>query len=135
MSSSTSITSRRRCNCGAPSPLRTSTTEANFGKKFFGCARYGSGKTCDFFTWYKPEEQIADLECENRDLKEKLSRNEDRINRLEQKFEVELERKVMCKVEGDILREKALEMEKKANLYFYLLVIIFLVFIVHVLFG
>ncbi|XP_050215378.1 uncharacterized protein LOC126666603 [Mercurialis annua] len=43
-----------KCRCGDLSILRTSWTEANPGRRFFGCNRYENGGRCDFFQWFDP---------------------------------------------------------------------------------
>jgi len=43
------------CYCGVNSPLVTSWTDANPGKRFHGCERYFVRRKCNFFRWYDPE--------------------------------------------------------------------------------
>nr|XP_009799434.1 PREDICTED: DNA-(apurinic or apyrimidinic site) lyase 2-like [Nicotiana sylvestris]XP_016438964.1 PREDICTED: DNA-(apurinic or apyrimidinic site) lyase 2-like [Nicotiana tabacum] len=45
------------CGCGQSASLRTSTTNANPGRRFFGCKYYGDKDrvACGFFQWYDPE--------------------------------------------------------------------------------
>ncbi|KAB1221204.1 hypothetical protein CJ030_MR2G025739 [Morella rubra] len=44
-----------RCNCGLTAPLKTSWTDANPGRRFFGCAKYdGKANQCGFFEWFDP---------------------------------------------------------------------------------
>ncbi|KAB1222987.1 hypothetical protein CJ030_MR2G020038 [Morella rubra] len=40
-----------RCNCELTAPLKTSWTDANPGRRFFGCAKY-DGKVCGFYEWF-----------------------------------------------------------------------------------
>ncbi|KAB1199737.1 hypothetical protein CJ030_MR7G014415 [Morella rubra] len=45
----------RICNCGLEAILKTSFTEANFGRHFFSCVNYKYDKPCGYFLWYDPE--------------------------------------------------------------------------------
>ncbi|XP_058734393.1 uncharacterized protein LOC131606133 [Vicia villosa] len=61
--SSLSSHSRRRriqCYCGFDSPLSTSWTTQNPGRRFYGCGLYKlhGKKGCSFFDWY--DEKIPD---------------------------------------------------------------------------
>ncbi|XP_057439961.1 uncharacterized protein LOC130731737 [Lotus japonicus] len=43
------------CNCGVLSPLRTSWTPDNMGRRFYGCGQYqGRERKCGFFKWHDP---------------------------------------------------------------------------------
>ncbi|KAG5516104.1 hypothetical protein RHGRI_036971 [Rhododendron griersonianum] len=44
------------CFCGELTPLRTSGTQKNPGRRFFGCANYKNQhlEDCGFFCWYEP---------------------------------------------------------------------------------
>ncbi|XP_057445006.1 uncharacterized protein LOC130737270 [Lotus japonicus] len=43
------------CDCGVLSPLRTSWTEENLGRRFYGCGQYqGRVRRCGFFKWHDP---------------------------------------------------------------------------------
>ena len=42
------------CHCEIPSELQTSWTEANPGRRFYGCGRYKAENDCNFFKWYDP---------------------------------------------------------------------------------
>ncbi|XP_050226472.1 uncharacterized protein LOC126676335 [Mercurialis annua] len=42
------------CDCNQPAVLRTSWTETNPGRRFFGCYAYQSVDGCDFFYWLDP---------------------------------------------------------------------------------
>ncbi|KAL4351750.1 hypothetical protein GQ457_06G019870 [Hibiscus cannabinus] len=44
-----------KCNCGLDADLRTSWSNANPGRRFFGCSKYGAGRNCNFFLWCDPE--------------------------------------------------------------------------------
>ncbi|KAK8574053.1 hypothetical protein V6N13_097047 [Hibiscus sabdariffa] len=37
-----------KCNCGLDADLRTSWSNANPGRRFFGCSKYGAGRNCNF---------------------------------------------------------------------------------------
>ncbi|KAB1205181.1 hypothetical protein CJ030_MR7G021991 [Morella rubra] len=39
----------RICNCGLEAILKTSFTEANFGRHFFSCVNYKYDKPCGYF--------------------------------------------------------------------------------------
>ncbi|KAF8006777.1 hypothetical protein BT93_K0939 [Corymbia citriodora subsp. variegata] len=41
----------RFCYCGLPSPRRTSWTQMNPERRFYGCARYREGSKCKYFKW------------------------------------------------------------------------------------
>ncbi|CAI0625615.1 unnamed protein product, partial [Linum tenue] len=36
------------------SDLKTSWTEANPGRRFYGCSKYGTDGACNFFRWHDP---------------------------------------------------------------------------------
>uniref|UniRef100_A0A803R9E9 GRF-type domain-containing protein n=1 Tax=Cannabis sativa TaxID=3483 RepID=A0A803R9E9_CANSA len=59
MSSSlvTSINTRPKCHCGTDSVCRTSRSEENPGRRFWGCGNYDrdSCKVCHFFEWVDPD--------------------------------------------------------------------------------
>ncbi|KAB1215754.1 hypothetical protein CJ030_MR4G020416 [Morella rubra] len=45
------------CYCGIEAKMRTSWTEKNPGRRFFGCLRYGlvmGPRCCEFFEWVDP---------------------------------------------------------------------------------
>ncbi|KAI8021820.1 hypothetical protein LOK49_LG03G00525 [Camellia lanceoleosa] len=42
------------CYCGQRSPMRTTWTNANMGRRFIGCANYGIHATCEYFEWIDP---------------------------------------------------------------------------------
>ncbi|KAB1219200.1 hypothetical protein CJ030_MR3G028961 [Morella rubra] len=45
------------CDCGVAARPRTSMTEGNLGRHFYGCAHYGrasSQKPCNYFRWIEP---------------------------------------------------------------------------------
>ncbi|CAL1377189.1 unnamed protein product [Linum trigynum] len=42
------------CHCGEPTDLKTSWTEANPGRRFYGCSRYGTNGACNYFRWLDP---------------------------------------------------------------------------------
>ncbi|KAL4297468.1 hypothetical protein GQ457_12G008700 [Hibiscus cannabinus] len=44
------------CRCGKPVMLKTSWSDENPGRRFFGCNNYGNRlcKSCNFFQWYDP---------------------------------------------------------------------------------
>ncbi|XP_057440257.1 uncharacterized protein LOC130732164 [Lotus japonicus] len=50
---------RRRvvvCDCGVVTPLRTSWTDENPGRRFYGCGLYqGRNRRCGFFQWHDRE--------------------------------------------------------------------------------
>jgi len=46
--------SLRECYCGMKTYLRTSWTDKNPGRRFFGCAQYGKGQHCKYFEWFEP---------------------------------------------------------------------------------
>ncbi|CAN1158031.1 hypothetical protein LINPERHAP2_LOCUS21905 [Linum perenne] len=46
---------RPSCGCGQMAVIRTSWTESNPGRRFFGCGRYGRVGACKFFHWADPE--------------------------------------------------------------------------------
>lgn len=59
-SSSVSSTPLKRgtrflCRCGVESPLVTSWTDENPGRRFYGCGRYFVRRKCNFFKWFDPE--------------------------------------------------------------------------------
>ncbi|XP_057425474.1 uncharacterized protein LOC130718863 [Lotus japonicus] len=44
------------CDCGVVSPLRTSWTRENPGRRFYGCGLYqGRKRRCVFFQWHDQE--------------------------------------------------------------------------------
>ncbi|CAN1185807.1 hypothetical protein LINPERPRIM_LOCUS38768 [Linum perenne] len=43
------------CGCGQMAVIRTSWTESNPGRCFFGCGKYGKVGACKFFRWADPE--------------------------------------------------------------------------------
>ncbi|CAI0446072.1 unnamed protein product [Linum tenue] len=42
------------CRCAVPAVLRTSWTDANPGRRFFGCANYRGANACNYFRWIDP---------------------------------------------------------------------------------
>ncbi|KAK8695592.1 hypothetical protein V6N13_000745 [Hibiscus sabdariffa] len=44
------------CGCGVPAHLRTSWSNDNPGRRFFGCKNHGSlvYQPCRFFSWFDP---------------------------------------------------------------------------------
>ncbi|CAL5343274.1 unnamed protein product [Camellia sinensis] len=44
----------RLCYCGERSPVKTSMTSGNMGRRFYDCARYGVDVTCGYFEWVDP---------------------------------------------------------------------------------
>ncbi|XP_028055136.1 uncharacterized protein LOC114259321 [Camellia sinensis] len=44
----------RLCYCGERSPVKTSMTSRNMGRRFYGCATYGVDATCGYFEWVDP---------------------------------------------------------------------------------
>jgi hypothetical protein len=46
--------SLRECYCGMKAYLRTSWTDKNPGRQFFGCTQYGKGQHCKYFEWFEP---------------------------------------------------------------------------------
>ncbi|CAN1128514.1 hypothetical protein LINPERHAP2_LOCUS4680 [Linum perenne] len=48
-------TNRPSCGCGQMAVIRTSWTENNPGRPYFGCGRYGRVGSCKFFWWVDPE--------------------------------------------------------------------------------
>ncbi|KAB1207249.1 hypothetical protein CJ030_MR7G011570 [Morella rubra] len=42
------------CSCGLRAPLISSWTDSNPGRRFFGCANYGTSKHCGYFCWFDP---------------------------------------------------------------------------------
>ena len=52
-----SQTSSKRCDCGLPSPMKTSSTSVNYGRKFYGCGKFEETgrRGCRFFEWVDTE--------------------------------------------------------------------------------
>ena len=50
---SPSQTSNKRCDCGFPSPMKTSSTPVNFGRKFYECGKLEETgrRGCKYFEW------------------------------------------------------------------------------------
>ncbi|CAI0552644.1 unnamed protein product [Linum tenue] len=42
------------CFCGDPAVLKTSWTDGNPGRRFFGCSKYGTNGACNYFRWHDP---------------------------------------------------------------------------------
>ncbi|KAL2522825.1 uncharacterized protein Fot_26748 [Forsythia ovata] len=42
------------CYCGLVPVMKTSWTEANPGRRFWGCRMYGKAQACKFFDWVDP---------------------------------------------------------------------------------
>ncbi|CAI0454309.1 unnamed protein product, partial [Linum tenue] len=42
------------CRCGEVAVLRTSWAEANPGRRFYGCRKYGGSNACNYFRWADP---------------------------------------------------------------------------------
>jgi len=53
---------QRFCFCGLPSPRRTSWTQINPGRRFYGCARYKEASKCKYFKWI--DEKFSDRATE-----------------------------------------------------------------------
>ncbi|XP_058198398.1 uncharacterized protein LOC131313922 [Rhododendron vialii] len=97
------------CFCGQRSPLRTSFTEENPGRRFVGCINYKTNCKCKFFDWIDPptctrgmdfgnhvikmlrkveaenaalKDKMQKIERENADLKTSISENEKEIESL-----------------------------------------------------
>ncbi|GMI87930.1 hypothetical protein HRI_002462300 [Hibiscus trionum] len=49
-----------KCDCGVDADLRTSWSNANPGRRFFGCSKYDVCRNCKIFIW-------CDLEIRNRE--------------------------------------------------------------------
>ncbi|KAL2554889.1 uncharacterized protein Fot_08508 [Forsythia ovata] len=45
---------RKLCYCGHIPVMKTSWTESNPGRRFWGCRFYGKDDACDFFDWADP---------------------------------------------------------------------------------
>ena len=64
---STSQYNRKTCNCGLPSPMKTSSTPVNYGQKFYGCGKFEETgrRGCKFFEWvdgaYTRTENLVEL--------------------------------------------------------------------------
>ncbi|XP_050219102.1 uncharacterized protein LOC126669631 [Mercurialis annua] len=43
------------CNCGQIAILKTAWTNANPGRRFLGCSRYGTMGACNYFAWFDDE--------------------------------------------------------------------------------
>ncbi|KAI8568403.1 hypothetical protein RHMOL_Rhmol02G0196400 [Rhododendron molle] len=66
------------CECNMRSPLQTSRTDSNPGRRFFGCPKYQTDSACGFFNWYDPPTCKRGMKFgrmilkENRELKRTL---------------------------------------------------------------
>ncbi|KAL2559873.1 GRF-type domain-containing protein [Forsythia ovata] len=45
---------QRICHCGHAPVMKTSWTEGNPGRRFWGCRFYGKSQACNFFDWADP---------------------------------------------------------------------------------
>ncbi|CAL5390371.1 unnamed protein product [Camellia sinensis] len=80
----------RLCYCRERSPVKTSMTSGNMGRRFYGCARYGVYVTCGYFEWVDPPM------CQRG--REVLSRMVAKMNRLEKELARSRRReKMFCK--------------------------------------
>ncbi|KAI5676402.1 hypothetical protein M9H77_07352 [Catharanthus roseus] len=91
-----------KCWCGIPTPILTSNTSKNNGRKFFGCCNFkGSMRSCVFFRWLdeacivvdtasnevdnlpvliQMEEDIANLKADSAKLKNDIEDIKKRMN-------------------------------------------------------
>ncbi|KAL6494493.1 hypothetical protein OROGR_031293 [Orobanche gracilis] len=129
-SSSSSCASQRTnkrliyCDCGVRSPILTSWTDDNPGRKFFGCGFYEvyGKKCCGFFQWYDDEDFLA--------AKDKV------IARLVKKNEEMNENNEDVKEKNQQMRNKIEDMKKELILMQFLfsgsLVVLILLLIAYV---
>ncbi|KAI8559699.1 hypothetical protein RHMOL_Rhmol04G0194300 [Rhododendron molle] len=63
------------CKCGIPAPIRTSKTEANWGRRFLGCINYKLPNAYGFFYWIDPERDTEKemLDANNKDMRRQIS--------------------------------------------------------------
>ncbi|XP_058725508.1 uncharacterized protein LOC131596784 [Vicia villosa] len=89
------------CKCGLDAPLMTSWTDANPGRRFYGCGMYKlyGKKGCSHFEWYDEEMSL---------------RAKDLICSLEQRLNAE-----KCKVIESKVKEDELKMKLKSNSIMY----------------
>ncbi|KAL2461254.1 GRF-type domain-containing protein [Abeliophyllum distichum] len=45
---------QRICHCGHVPVMKTSWTEGNPGRRFWGCRFYGKAQACNYFDWADP---------------------------------------------------------------------------------
>ncbi|CAK8575652.1 unnamed protein product [Lathyrus sativus] len=50
------------CKCGLDAPLMTSWTDANLGRRFYGCEMYKGHKRCNHFVWSDEEMTLISKE-------------------------------------------------------------------------
>ncbi|XP_057452763.1 uncharacterized protein LOC130744608 [Lotus japonicus] len=50
------------CDCGVPSPVVTTWTRVNQGRKFYGCGLFevNRKKVCNFFQWFDSDESARE---------------------------------------------------------------------------
>ena len=108
--SSISSVEQDKCRCGLPLATRTSKTPQNRGRRFRGCSRYDSPKSCNFFEWIDPPTISTGTELIPQ-LVKKVQLCEDKITECKVQ-KVEIEQEVM-KLKLTVERLEA-EM-KKAN--------------------
>ncbi|GMP49747.1 hypothetical protein CsSME_00016626 [Camellia sinensis var. sinensis] len=72
---------QRLCYCGERSPVKTSMTSANMGRRFYDCARYEVDATCGYFEWVDPpmcqrwEEVLPKMVVKMNRLEKELARS------------------------------------------------------------
>ncbi|KAH7858458.1 hypothetical protein Vadar_024084 [Vaccinium darrowii] len=79
------LSPHENCFCGERSPLRTSYTEENPGRRFLGCINYKTSRKCKHFEWVDPPmcvrgmdfgpsiiKMVRKAEGKNAELKEQL---------------------------------------------------------------
>ncbi|KAE9467288.1 hypothetical protein C3L33_00795, partial [Rhododendron williamsianum] len=102
------------CLCGIRAPLRTSNSEDNPGRRFFGCINYKEYNGCTYFDWFDPptyargmdygrkmvrknlalEAQIAELKKTNEaHIAELKKSNESLIEKIEELLTINEEQK------------------------------------------
>ncbi|KAB1212574.1 hypothetical protein CJ030_MR5G023518 [Morella rubra] len=113
----------RLCFCGMKARMRTSRTEGNPGRRFFGCPRYSSGQrhlACNFFEWIDPApaaqgqdalagmvRKVKILEDKVKMSEDKVKKNADKVNFLEEQVQVQ---------KDQLIKHKAKERQLKAVL-------------------
>nr|GMC67475.1 GRF zinc finger protein [Ipomoea batatas] len=77
-----------RCHCGLLAPVKMSWSNANPGKRYRACQRYGGHGSCRFFQWldFDVTERVAQL---IRGLLKRLDKQQNQI----QKLEIDIEKK------------------------------------------
>jgi len=68
-------------HCGVDSPLVTSWTDENPGRRFHGCGRFFVKRKCNFFLWYDPE--VPDRQ---KKIIRTLLRRNDELKKKEKRF-------------------------------------------------